>query len=162
MQPLTNDEIKRFLDQASEIAINGMRNGDGGPFGSVIVKDNQIIGKGNNQVLRSHDATAHAEIVAIRDASQLLKSHDLSGSVLFTNCEPCPMCLSAIYWANIDKVYYVNSRKDAADIGFRDDFLYTELVLNPLDRRVPGVFVENAKARESFAEWLNKTDRKIY
>ncbi len=159
---MTNDEISGYLDQASEIALSGMLKGEGGPFGSIIVKDKQIIGRGNNKVLSNHDATAHAEIVAIREASAYLKTHDLSGSILFTNCEPCPMCLSAIYWANIEKIYYVNSRKDAAEIGFRDDFLYTELVIPPLERKIPGYFVENEKARESFKEWMNKKDREIY
>ncbi|WP_057893988.1 nucleoside deaminase [Lacticaseibacillus brantae] len=113
-----------FMATAAQLAMDNVTSGDGGPFGCVIVKDNQVIAQGHNQVLIDHDPTAHGEIVAIRRAGQVLKTHDLTGCVLYTSAYPCPMCLSAIIWANIKTVYYGNTAKDAAEIGFRDDAIY--------------------------------------
>ena len=120
--------MNKFMKIAKENADNGIIKKEGGPFGAVIVdKDGNIIANGNNQVLKSKDPTAHAEIVAIRNACKKLQTYDLSGYILYTSCEPCPMCLSAIIWSNIKKVYYGCTKKDAGDIGFRDDIIYDYL-----------------------------------
>lgn len=120
--------MNKFMKIAKEKADNGIIKKEGGPFGAVIVdKDGNIIANGNNQVLKSKDPTAHAEIVAIRNACKKLQTYDLSGYILYTSCEPCPMCLSAIIWSNIKKVYYGCTKKDAGDIGFRDDMIYDYL-----------------------------------
>ncbi len=120
--------MNKFMKIAKENADNGIIKKEGGPFGAVIVdKDGNIIANGNNQVLNSKDPTAHAEIVAIRNACKKLQTYDLSGYILYTSCEPCPMCLSAIIWSNIKKVYYGCTKKDAGDIGFRDDMIYDYL-----------------------------------
>ena len=126
--------MDKFMQQARDMARDGANRNDGGPFGAVIIdKDGNVIAKGNNKVIVSHDPTAHAEIVAIREASKKLNTHDLSDYILYTSCEPCPMCLSAIIWANIKKVYYACTRKDAASIGFRDDMIYEYLKENNND-----------------------------
>lgn len=120
--------MNKFMKIAKENADNGIAKKEGGPFGAVVVdKEGNIIANGNNKVLKTNDPTAHAEIVAIREASKKLNTHDLSDCILYTSCEPCPMCLSAIIWANIKKVYYACTRKDAASIGFRDDMIYEYL-----------------------------------
>lgn len=120
--------MNKFMKIAKENADNSIIKKEGGPFGAVIVdKDGNIIANGNNQVLKSKDPTAHAEIVAIRNACKKLQTYDLSGYILYTSCEPCPMCLSAIIWSNIKKVYYGCTKKDAGDIGFRDDMIYDYL-----------------------------------
>lgn len=120
--------MNKFMKIAKENADNGIAKKEGGPFGAVIVdKEGNIIAKGNNKVLKTNDPTAHAEIVAIRNASEKLQTYDLSEYILYTSCEPCPMCLSAIIWANIKKVYYGCTKKDAGDIGFRDDMIYDYL-----------------------------------
>ena len=120
--------MNKYMEKANENANKGMKNNEGGPFGVVIVDANgNIIANGNNKVLSSNDPTAHAEIVAIREASQKLGTYDLSNCILYTSCEPCPMCLSAIIWANIKEVYYACTKKDAAKIGFRDDAIYEYL-----------------------------------
>ena len=117
--------MNKYMEQAKKNAKNGIINKEGGPFGAVVVDDKgQIISNGNNQVLKKHDPTAHAEVVAIRNACKVLGTHDLSNCVLYTSCEPCPMCLSAIIWANIKKVYYACTKEDAGNIGFRDDEIY--------------------------------------
>ena len=116
-----------FMDVAIDLSDDNFDKNYGGPFGACIVKDGKIIGKGINRVIKEHDPTAHAEVVAIRNACKSLGTHDLTGCELYTSCYPCPMCLSAIIWANIKKVYYGNTKEDAADIGFRDDFIYNYL-----------------------------------
>ncbi|MBQ9297766.1 MAG: nucleoside deaminase [Clostridia bacterium] len=116
--------MNKFMEEANKLAEKGFKSGDGGPFGAVIVKNGEIIARGNNKVLCSNDPTAHAEVVAIREASKKLNTYDLSGCILYTSCEPCPMCLSAIIWANIKEVYYACTREDAASIGFRDELIY--------------------------------------
>lgn len=122
------------MQEANNLARQGMLNGDGGPFGAVIVKNGEIIGRGWNRVLRTNDPTAHAEIVALRDACSSLGSYWLEDCYIYVNCEPCPMCLAAIYWARIKKLTYGATRKDAADIGFDDDFIYREICL-PMRQR---------------------------
>lgn len=126
--------MNSFMEKAKIAAENGIRNNEGGPFGAIIVdKNNNIISSGNNKVLLNNDPTAHAEIVAIREACKKLNTYDLSECVLYTSCEPCPMCLSAIIWANIKKVYFGCTKKDANDIGFRDDIIYDYLKGNKSD-----------------------------
>ena len=116
--------MNTYMEIAKELSEDNLKTNIGGPFGACIVKDGKIIGKGFNHVIENMDPTAHAEVMAIRDACQNIQSHDLSGCELYTSCYPCPMCLSAIIWANIKKVYYGNTKEDAANIGFRDDFIY--------------------------------------
>lgn len=126
--------MNNYMKIAKELAENGMNTNEGGPFGAIIVsKDGEIIAKGNNKVLCSNDPTAHAEVVAIREASKKLNTYDLSNCILYTSCEPCPMCLSAIIWANISEVYYACTKVDAAEIGFRDDLIYEYLKGNNKD-----------------------------
>jgi tRNA(Arg) A34 adenosine deaminase TadA len=153
---------EEYFDLAFEQAFNSVRNNIGGPFGAVIVKDGVIIGKGGNRVISSHDPTAHAEIVAIRDACTALKTFDLTGADIYSTCEPCPMCLSAIYWANINKVFYCLTRHDAADIGFRDNHLYEELPLDPSDRRIPFIKTAHPSGKLLFSEWMQKMDKVPY
>ena len=119
--------MNEYIDVAIDLSSDNLEKKYGGPFGACVVKDGKIIGKGMNQVIKDSDPTAHAEIVAIRNACKSLGTHDLTGCELYTSCYPCPMCLSAIIWANIKKVYYGNTKEDAADIGFRDDFIYSYL-----------------------------------
>ena len=116
--------MNEFMEVAIDLSYDNFDKNYGGPFGACVVKDGKIIGKGINKVIKNNDPTAHAEIVAIRDACRTLKSHDLSECEIYTSCYPCPMCLSAIIWANIKKVYYGNTKEDAANIGFRDDYIY--------------------------------------
>ena len=119
--------MNEFMEVAIDLSDDNFDKNYGGPFGACVVKDGEIIGKGINRVIKNNDPTAHAEIVAIRNACANIKSHDLSGCEIYTSCYPCPMCLSAIIWANIKKVYYANTKEDASDIGFRDDFIYDYL-----------------------------------
>ena len=154
-----NDKI--FLARAVELAMSGMKNG-GGPFGAVIVRDGKIIAEAYNRVVPDHDPTAHAEIIAIREASSTLKTHDLSGCTLYTTCEPCPMCLGAIYWSGIRKVFYSCSRNDAATSGFNDKLIYEEIALDPSERKVSFIKVEDAGAIEIFKTWDNLEDKKPY
>lgn len=139
-----------------------MHAGAGGPFGAVIVKDGKIIGEGWNKVTSSNDPTAHAEVSAIRDACAKSNSFELAGAEIYTSCEPCPMCLSAIYWARISKIYYGNTRKDAAEINFDDDFLYQEIPKDIKDRKVPMIQCAHAEALEVFKEWDSKSDKIPY
>src|SRR5436189_4797639 len=122
---MTTERDKKFLERAIELSRAGMKGGKGGPFGCIVVKGEEIVGRGCNQVTSSNDPTAHAEVVAIRDACRRLGTFQLDDCELYTSCEPCPMCLSAMYWARLKKVWYANTRKDAAEIDFDDDFIYT-------------------------------------
>ncbi|SVB61900.1 uncharacterized protein METZ01_LOCUS214754 [marine metagenome] len=135
---------------------------NGGPFGCIIVKNAKIIAEGTNQVTKNNDPTAHAEIVAIRDACQKLQTFDLSGVELYTSCEPCPMCLSAIYWSHIDKIYYGNTRLNAAMIGFDDNFIYDELSINLNKRKIPLKQINQKEALIAFKEWELKEDKIKY
>lgn len=150
-----------LMRKAIELSIENIKNG-GGPFGAVIAKDGDIIATGTNRVTADNDPTAHAEVNAIRKACQTLKTFDLSGCTIYTSCEPCPMCLAAIYWAHIDKIYYGNNKKDAADIGFDDSYIYDELNL-PVEKRtklmnelLPG------EAIKAFQLWANTEDKTEY
>lgn len=151
-----------FMQKAVDYAIDGMDNNGGGPFGCVIVKDGEIIGKGNNRVTSNNDPTAHAEVTAIRDACKNLNSFQLEGCIVYTSCEPCPMCLGAIYWARPEKVFFGSSKTDAAKIGFDDDFIYKELPL-PYDKRsIPFEQLDRDNALKPFKLWEEKEDKTAY
>lgn len=137
-------------------------NGAGGPFGAVVVRDGQIIGEGWNRVLETNDPTAHAEIIAIRDACARLGTYDLGGAVLYTSCEPCPMCLAAIYWARIGHIHYGNARQDAADIGFDDAVIYDEIPKSPTERQIPMTRLLPDEARAAFDAWAVLPGRILY
>lgn len=159
---LHNKKHDYFLKTALEEAFEGMRNNDGGPFGAVVVLDDKIIGKGHNMVTSQNDPTAHAEVVAIRNACKALGNFHLNEAVLYTSCEPCPMCMSAIYWANIKKVYYFYTKEDAENIGFSDKFIYQELE-KPIEKRT----IEMKKMEldfpvDLFKEWSEKQDKTEY
>ena len=146
-------------------AINAsMKQTDGGPFGAVIVKDDEIVAVGWNRVTSTNDPTAHAEMEAIRKACKKLNTFDLSGCVLYTSCEPCPMCASAIFWAHIDKVYYACTTEDAADIDFDDSFIYEQLKMKKLERKIPFIHLEQErkKAIKAMQKWYNNPNRIDY
>lgn len=155
---MTKEELMRRAIKLSEQSV---RSG-GGPFGAVIAKDGNIIAEGNNRVTLNIDPTAHAEVSAIRNACQQLKTFDLSGCEIYTSCEPCPMCLGAIYWAHIDKIYFGCDRKDARNIGFDDDFIYDEIPLKPEDRKKPSEELLRNEALNAFYLWDNKADKTKY
>ena len=151
-----------FMREAIQLSEEGLRSGRGGPFGCVVVRNGTVVGRGSNQVTSSCDPTAHAEVVAIRNACRELKNFQLNECTLYTSCEPCPMCLSAIYWARIPAVYYGNTRKDAAVVGFDDDFIYSEIPL-PLERRMVAMKpLLREEARSAFTEWSKKSDKVAY
>ena len=156
------DSIVAFMNEAFDVAFQSVRNNIGGPFGAVVVKDGKVIGRGGNQVSSSNDPTAHAEIVAIRDACSNIGSFDLAGSLLYATCEPCPMCLSAIYWANVSMVYFCATRHDAASIGFKDNHIYEELNVLPEERTIRFEQVDHPLAGQLFSEWSGKTDKIPY
>ena len=153
---------KEFMRAAIAESELGMNNNEGGPFGAVIVKDGKIIGRGNNRVTSSNDPTAHAEVTAIRDACATVENFDLSGTEIYTSCEPCPMCLAAIFWARIDKIYFANTKKDAADIDFDDDFFYQEIDKPLEERSVPMQQIMREEAIKVFQAWTNKEDKIAY
>ncbi len=151
-----------FMRRAIALADERMRAGEGGPFGAVIAKDGKIVGEGWNRVIGTSDPTAHAEVVAIRDACARLGTFDLSGAEIYTSCEPCPMCLGAILWARLDRMCYAANRADAAAIGFDDDAFYVE-VAKPVDARgLPAKRLLGDEARAVFAAWFAKPDRVEY
>ena len=151
----------KFMQRAIELSIESVNIG-GGPFGSVIVKENKIISEGSNEVTLINDPTAHAEIVAIRQACKNLNNFDLSSCELYSTCEPCPMCLSAIYWARIDKIYYANTRDDAQQIDFDDSFIYSEFQKNINKRKIPMVQMMRNEALKAFELWDKKIDKVKY
>jgi tRNA(Arg) A34 adenosine deaminase TadA len=149
------------MARAIQLSEENIKKG-GGPFGAVVVKDNKIIAEGHNQVTTSIDPTAHAEITAIRNAAKVLNNFNLSGCTIYSSCEPCPMCLAAIYWAKIDKIYFGNTKKDAGQIGFSDDFIYKEID-KPLNKRsVPAYQLMNKEAKIAFKLWSEKNDKTVY
>ncbi len=156
------DQHKQFLLEAIKLSAKSLENAEGGPFGCVIVKDGEIVGRGYNKVIANHDPTAHAEVQAIRDACNNLKTHQLDGCVLYTSCEPCPMCLGAIYWARPDAVYYANTRHDAAGIGFDDAFIYEQINRSNSERAIPTRHVSMDEAIAIFDAWVRKEDRPSY
>ena len=147
---------------AIKISQQGMQSNEGGPFGAVVVKDGEIVGRGNNQVTSTNDPTGHAEVVAIRDACKNLNTFQLDGCELYTSCEPCPMCLGAIYWARPDKVYYANTREDAAAIGFDDEFIYEELKKPISERKIKFEQLDREEALKVFKAWDEKEDKVMY
>ena len=155
--------MNEYMEVAKELADNNLITNNGGPFGACVVKDGKIIGKGYNNVLSSNDPTAHAEIIAIREASKSINSYDLSGYEIYTTCYPCPMCLSAIIWANIKKVYYGNTKEDAAAIGFRDDYIYNFIKNNNKDIDVLELTnIDREETIETFNDYQEKDDKIIY
>ena len=152
----------RFLQQAIELASANVSSGEGGPYGAVIVKDNRVIAASANQVTRSLDPTAHAEVLAIRQACHILNDFQLSGCTLYSSCEPCPMCLGAIYWARLDRVYFACSREDAASAGFDDSFIYNEISVAPPQRRIAMLQWELENACLPFELWNRKADKVPY
>lgn len=151
-----------WMQQAIDLARKGMSANAGGPFGAIVVKDNQVVGRGHNSVTSTNDPTAHAEVVAIREACHKLGTFQLDGCVLYTSCEPCPMCLGAIYWARPEKVYYACSRLDAAEAGFDDELIYREINLEPAERKIPFEQIRTHAALEVFKDWINKPDKTPY
>ena len=150
-----------FMNRAIELSINNIKN-NGGPFGCVIVYNNKIIAEGVNRVTSNNDPTAHAEIVAIREACKKLNTFNLKGTQLYTSCEPCPMCLSAMYWAHIDKIFYGNSRNDAAKINFDDKFIYDEFKVKMSHRKIPLVQICSDNAITAFKLWEEEENKIRY
>lgn len=151
-----------FMQEAIRLSIDKMRAGEGGPFGAVVVVRGEIIGRGWNRVTSSNDPTAHAEVVAIREACQHLRTFRLDDCEIYASCEPCPMCLSAIYWARLSRLHFAATRQDAADAGFDDELLYREIPLSVEKRQLPTVQVMRELAVVAFEEWNGKADRIAY
>jgi len=156
-----NNKSKNFITRAIELSLASVKS-NGGPFGCVIVKNNEIIAEGSNKVTIINDPTAHAEIVTIRKACKALNNFNLEGTEMYTSCEPCPMCLSAIYWSHIDKIYYSNTRLDAAKIGFDDNYIYNELSKQLSERKIPMQQLYQEDAIKVFKEWELKLDKTKY
>ncbi|OHB81141.1 MAG: tRNA-specific adenosine deaminase [Planctomycetes bacterium RBG_16_64_12] len=151
-----------FLREAIRLSLEKMEAGEGGPFGAVVVQNGKIVGRGWNRVTSTNDPTAHAEIVAIRDACACLKTFSLAGCEIYTSCEPCPMCFAAIYWARLERIYYAATCQDAALAGFDDCEFYREVALLPSSRSIPMVQDLEEEAREAFRAWMQKADRILY
>lgn len=157
---MTNKD-ETFMREAINLSIDNVRNG-GGPFGAVIVKDGEIIARGANRVTANNDPTAHAEVCAIRNACREMKTFKLEGCTIYTSCEPCPMCLSAIYWAGIERIYFGNNKHDADHIGFGDQFIYEEIDKPMSERSIPSEQMMHDEALEAFHDWENKEDKIEY
>jgi guanine deaminase len=153
---------ERFMREAIRLSLQEVRRGQGGPFGAVVVRDGKVVGRGWNQVTSANDPTAHAEIVAIRAACMRLNTFQLDDCQIYTSCEPCPMCLAAIYWARLSHVYYANTRKDAAEVGFDDEVIYREVALPMRRRKLRMKQLMHAEALAAFAEWQRKPDKVPY
>lgn len=157
---MTREE--KFMKEAIDLSLKGMQDNQGGPFGCVIVKDDKIVGRGNNKVTSTNDPTAHAEVVAIRDACNNLGTYQLEGCEVYTSCEPCPMCLGAIYWARPSVIYFANNRQDAADIGFDDSMIYDEMAAAIEQRKIPIQSLSREEAIKVFNAWKDKEDKRAY
>ncbi len=157
---MTREE--QFMQEAILLSQNGMDNNEGGPFGCVVVKGDVIVGRGNNKVICTNDPTAHAEITAIRDACKNLQSFQLNDCEIYTSCEPCPMCLGAIYWARPKIIYYANTREDAAGIGFDDSMIYEEMKAAIPERKIPLIAINSIAAMDVFKKWHGKADKNVY
>ena len=155
------DQHQKFMRKAIALSLQNLKKG-GGPFGAVIVKDNKVIATGVNRVTSHNDPTAHAEIVAIRSATRKLHSFNLQGCTIYTSCEPCPMCLGAIYWAHLDRIYYANDRQDAAKIGFDDEFIYEEIDRKIEDRHKPMIALMRDEALGAFRMWEENAEKTEY
>lgn len=156
------EKDRKFIERAIELSKQGMDNNAGGPFGAVVAKDGEIIAEGYNQVTSTNDPTAHAEMVVIRKACKKLGNFQLDGCIIYTSCEPCPMCLGAIYWARPKAVYYACTKEDAAKIGFDDHFIYDEIDADMENRRIKFLQLEQDKGVEVFKEWESKEGRTDY
>ncbi len=156
-----NNYEEKFMRRAIELSKKSVETG-GGPFGAVIVKDGKIIAEASNSVTHDNDPTAHAEVNAIRQASKKLNTFDLSGAEIYTSCEPCPMCLGAIYWARLDKIYFANTKDDAKNIGFDDSFIYEEIEKPYHKRKIPTIQILREEALEAFKMWQEKEDKIEY
>ncbi|MBK9673180.1 MAG: nucleoside deaminase [Bacteroidetes bacterium] len=154
--------VENYMQEAIELSVKNVTDNNGGPFGAVVVKDGKIIARGYNQVTSNNDPTAHAEVVAIREACKVLGTFQLTNCEIYTSCEPCPMCLGAIYWARPSRVYYANTKEDAAAIDFDDDFIYKELAKPIQYRELQFKQVMRNEAQEAFIIWKNKTDKIEY
>ena len=157
-----SDPHQQFMRRAITLSRENVSQRNGGPFGAVIVKDGVIIGEGFNRVTASNDPTAHAEVVAIRAACAHINNFDLSGAVIYTSCEPCPMCLSAIYWARLGNIYYANTKSDAANIQFDDDFIYQEIAKSPQARAIPMTQLLRNEAQQAFMDWQHNNKKIAY
>jgi tRNA(Arg) A34 adenosine deaminase TadA len=153
---------KKFMQEAIELSVNNVKSGKGGPFGAVVVKDGKIIARAANSVTLTNDPTAHAEVNAIREACKALNTFQLTGCEIYTSCEPCPMCLGAIYWARPDRVFYANTKKDAAEINFDDDFIYQEIAKPLNERNMKFIQLSREEALVAFDEWKKKSDKIEY
>lgn len=152
---------EQFMREAIKLSIDSVKT-NGGPFGAVIVKDNKIIASGSNKVVQNNDPTAHAEVNAIREAAKSLGTFNLQGCVIYTSCEPCPMCLGAIYWARLDKIYFANTKADAKEINFDDSFIYEEISLSYNKRKVETKQILREEALIAFTDWKKKDDKVKY
>ncbi len=157
---MSNQE--KFMREAIRLSVENVQTSKGGPFGAVIVKNGKIIARGANEVTTSNDPTAHAEVVAIRNACKELGSFQLDDCEIYCSCEPCPMCLGAIYWARPAKIYYANTKQDAAAINFDDDFIYDEIKLPINNRKLPTIQLLREEAQVAFAEWTKSTQKAAY
>ncbi|HRD57993.1 MAG TPA: nucleoside deaminase [Ferruginibacter sp.] len=157
---MTREE--KFMQEAIALSLQGMNANEGGPFGCIIVKDDKIVGRGNNKVTTLNDPTAHAEVVAIRDACKNIGDFQLTDCEVYTSCEPCPMCLGAIYWARPKAIYFANNRADAANAGFDDSLIYDEINANIENRQIPIIAIGREDALKVFEAWKNKSDKKTY
>ena len=155
---MTHHEL---MQRAIELSVQNVQQG-GGPFGAVIARHGEVLAEGVNRVTANHDPTAHAEVQAIREAARRLGTFDLTGCDIYASCEPCPMCLGAIYWARLDHLYYAATQHDAAGAGFDDAFIYHELALNPKERSLPTQQLLHGEALQAFADWRDKEDRTDY
>jgi guanine deaminase len=151
-----------FMTRAIQLSIDNVHSGRGGPFGAVVVKDGTIIAEGTNLVTSTNDPTAHAEVLAIREACSRLGVFDLEGCEIYSSCEPCPMCLAAIYWSRLSRIYFANSDADASKIGFDDSLIYRELAQPPAQRRIPMIQMMREEALAAFRAWENKPDKISY
>lgn len=158
---IDKDYNPEFMKLAAQLSFDNIDRG-GGPFGAVIVKDGEIISTGVNSVTLDNDPTAHAEVSAIRSACRRLSTFQLHDCVIYSSCEPCPMCLSALYWAGVKKIYYGNTKEDAEAIDFSDKFIYEELDLPPYRRHLPGIHVDNSETIKAFEKWASKADKVKY
>ena len=158
---LITDEDRKFMKMAIDLACENIDRG-GGPFGAIIVKDGEVIAAAGNSVTLDNDPTAHAEVNAIRKACSLTRNFHLDGCVVYSSCEPCPMCLSALYWAGVSRIYYGNTAADAANIDFSDDFIYKEIEKPHLERAIPCIHIQDTDAIKSFNKWASKEDKIEY
>ena len=156
------NQQKDFMREAIRLSLENVNSENGGPFGAVIVKNGNIIARGVNAVTSTNDPTAHAEVVAIRNACEKLGSFQLNGCEIYCSCEPCLMCLSAIYWARPDKIYYANTKQDASNINFDDQFIYSELGVSIAERKLPTIQLLRNEAQTAFTQWQESTEKVKY